>query len=25
MLRMSPVEQEAFNRAFWACSTIIHE
>ncbi|KAF2820060.1 hypothetical protein CC86DRAFT_471706 [Ophiobolus disseminans] len=25
MLRMSHGEQEAFNRAFWACSTIIHE
>jgi len=25
MLRMSHAEQEAFNRAFWACSTIIHE
>jgi hypothetical protein len=23
--RMSQAEQEAFNRAFWACSTIIHE
>lgn len=25
MLRFSPQEQEAFNRAFWACSTILHE
>ena len=25
MLRFSPMEQEAFNRAFWACSTILHE
>lgn len=25
ILRMSHAEQEAFNRAFWACSTIIHE
>jgi hypothetical protein len=24
-LRMSTSEQEAFNRAFWACSTILHE
>jgi hypothetical protein len=23
--RMSQTEQEAFNRAFWACSTILHE
>ena len=23
--RFSPPEQEAFNRAFWACSTILHE
>jgi hypothetical protein len=25
MLRMSPSDQECFNRAFWACFTIIHE
>lgn len=25
MQRFKPVEQEAFNRAFWACSTILHE
>lgn len=24
-MRMTPTEQEAFNRAFWACSTILHE
>lgn len=23
--RFNPTEQEAFNRAFWACSTILHE
>lgn len=25
ILRMSQLEQEAFNRAFWACSIILHE
>jgi hypothetical protein len=25
IVRMSQAEQEAFNRAFWACSMIIHE
>jgi hypothetical protein len=25
MQRYSPSDQEAFNRAFWACSTILHE
>lgn len=25
MQRYSPSDQEAFNRAFWACSTVLHE